>query len=91
MNEKWKIIHREDGVTMTIDDINVGDVVITHHKSLAITDNGLVYFMPEGIRQVVTKIEENFIWCRSSIDFDGIVSRKLIITSVRKVEEGGTK
>ncbi|MBC2238352.1 hypothetical protein [Listeria innocua] len=71
---------------MTIDDINVGDVVITHHKSLAITDNGLVYFMPEGIRQVVTKIEENFIWCRSSIDFDGIVSRKLIITSVRKVE-----
>lgn len=86
MNEKWKSIHRDEEVTMTIDDINVGDVVITHHKSLAITDNGLVYFMPEGIRQVVTKIEENFIWCRSSIDFDGIVSRKLIITSVRKVE-----
>ncbi|EAC8158079.1 hypothetical protein ID52_14060 [Listeria monocytogenes] len=77
---------------MTIDDIKVGDVVITHHKSLAITDDGLPYFIVEGIRQVVTKIEENYIWCRSIIDFDGIVSRKLIITSVRKVEEeGGTK
>lgn len=89
MNEKWKIIHQGDGVTMTIDDINVGDVVITHHKSLVSSDDGLVYFMPAGIRQVVTKIEENYIWCRSIIDFDGIVSRKLIITSVRKVEEGG--
>lgn len=86
MNEKWKIIHQGDGETMTIDDIKVGDVVITHHKSLVSSDNGLVYFMPAGIRQVVTKIEENYIWCRSIIDFDGIVSRKLIITSVRKVE-----
>lgn len=91
MNEKWKIIHQGDGGTMTIDDIKVGDVVITHHKSLVSSDNGLVYFMPAGIRQVVTKIEENYIWCRSIIDFDGIVSRKLIITSVRKVEEGGNK
>lgn len=91
MNEKWKIIHREEEVTMTIDDIKVGDVVITHHKSLVSSNDGLVYFIPEGIRQVVTKIEENYIWCRSIIDFDGIVSRKLIITSIRKVEEGGTK
>ncbi|WP_316002230.1 hypothetical protein [Listeria monocytogenes] len=78
-------------MTMTIDDIKIGDVVITHHKSLVSSANGLVYFMPAGIRQVVTKIDENYIWCRSIIDFDGIVSRKLIITSVRKVEEGGTK
>lgn len=89
MNEKWKIIHQGDGETMTIDDINVGDVVITHHESLAISDDGLPHFIPKGIRQVVTKIEETHIWCRSIIDFDGIVSRKLIITSVRKVEEGG--
>lgn len=86
MNEKWKIIHHEDGVTMTIDDIKVGDVVITHHKSLVSSDDGLVYFMPAVIRQVVTKIEENYIWCRSIIDLDGIVSRRLIITSLRKVE-----
>lgn len=88
MNEKWKSIHREEEVTMIIDDIKVGDVVITHHNSLAISDDGLPHFIPEGIRQVVTKKEENYIWCRSIIDFDGKVSRKLIITSVRKVEEG---
>ncbi|EPF1983733.1 hypothetical protein ACSQYD_002715 [Listeria monocytogenes] len=86
MNEKWKIIHREEEVTLILDDIKVGDVVITHHKSLAISDDGLPHFIQEGIRQVVTKIEENYIWCRSIIDFDGIVSRRLIITSVRKVE-----
>lgn len=86
MNEKWKSIHREEEVTLIIDDIKVGDVVITHHKSLAISDDGLPHFIQEGIRQVVTKIEGNYIWCRSIIDFDGIVSRRLIITSVRKVE-----
>ncbi|WP_171839494.1 hypothetical protein [Listeria monocytogenes] len=86
MKEKWKSIHREEVVIMTIDDIKVGDVVITHHKSLISSNDGLVCFVPAGIRQIVTKIEENYIWCRSIIDFDGIVSRRLIITSVRKVE-----